>query len=110
MKPADARDTDEYLPSRSSDVHPPAAISSRVEVDLAGRSHQGNVRSNNEDHFLIARTERTLKTLLTNLPEGQVPDHFGEVGYGMVVADGMEEARPARLPAGWPSAPWLTWR
>ena len=35
------------------------------------------------------RFGRALQTLLTNLPEGLVPSQFEEMGYGMVVADGM---------------------
>jgi protein phosphatase len=60
-----------------------------VEVDLAALSDQGKVRPNNEDHYLVVRGERALQTLLTNLPEGRLPERFAEVGYGMLVADGM---------------------
>jgi protein phosphatase len=38
---------------------------------------------------MVVRFGRALQTLLTNLPEGLVPDQFEEMGYGMVVADGM---------------------
>jgi serine/threonine protein phosphatase PrpC len=68
---------------------PPADTSSKVEVDLGALSHQGKVRKNNEDHFLISRVERSLETVVTNLPEGLIPQRFAEVGYGMLVADGM---------------------
>jgi serine/threonine protein phosphatase PrpC len=68
---------------------PPADISARVQVDLAALSHQGKVRENNEDHFLVSRAERSLETLTTNLPKGSFLPRFGEVGYGMLVADGM---------------------
>lgn len=61
----------------------------RVEVDLAGLSHRGKVRPNNEDHFLIARLDRTHQTLDTNLPAGAVPDRFTDTAYGLYVADGM---------------------
>ena len=44
-----------------------------VHVDLGARSHPGKVRLNNEDHYLVTRFERTMKTLLTNVPEGTVP-------------------------------------
>ena len=47
------------------------------------------MRPNNEDHYLITRLERGQETLLTNLPEGDVPRCFKEWGYAMVVADGM---------------------
>src|SRR5260370_5784349 len=63
--------------------------SSRVQLDVKGLSHPGKVRPNNEDHFLIARCDRTLQTLDTNLPSGEVPGHNRETVYGLVVADGM---------------------
>jgi protein phosphatase len=58
-------------------------------VDLAGLSDPGKVRPTNEDHFLVARFDRNMQTLLTNLPPGSIPDHCGETAYGMIVADGM---------------------
>jgi protein phosphatase len=60
-----------------------------VQVELAALTHAGHVRSNNEDHYLVVRIHRALQTVLTNLPAGVVPNHAEEVGYGMVVADGM---------------------
>ncbi len=90
MGPADQNDTAEFvLPSSSSDIQRPGRVSSAVQVEMAGGSHQGNVRPNNEDHYLAMRGERVLETLLTNLPEGAVPMRFAEVGYAMLVADGM---------------------
>src|SRR5205807_9220924 len=44
---------------------------------------------NNEDHYLVAKFERSMQLLLTNLPEGQVPVQQAETAYGMLVADGM---------------------
>ncbi len=63
--------------------------SSLVEVELAGRSDPGKVRANNEDHFLIARFERTMKTLGSNLPAGEIEERYAESAYGMLVADGV---------------------
>jgi protein phosphatase len=65
-----------------------------VQVDIAGLSHPGKVRANNEDHFLVVRFGRFLESLSTNLPSEQVPARFVDDGYGMVVADGMG-GRPA---------------
>ena len=62
---------------------------STVRVDVSGLSHQGKVRPCNEDHFLISRIGRFLETVLTSLPPGEVPARAEEVGYAMVVADGM---------------------
>ena len=58
-------------------------------MDFGGLSHVGLVRSNNEDHFLVARIDRTLRTLITNLPPGFVPDESVDSIYGMLVADGL---------------------
>jgi protein phosphatase len=60
-----------------------------VQVDVAGLSHPGNVRPNNEDHFLVLRFGRFLEPLATNLPAGQAPSRCEDVGYAMAVADGM---------------------
>ena len=67
----------------------PGSISSHVQVDLGALSHQGKVRPNNEDHFLVMRFDRTMRTLLTSLPPGDIPAQYAETGYGMLVADGM---------------------
>jgi protein phosphatase len=58
-------------------------------VDLGALSDPGKVRPQNEDHFLVARFDRNMQTLLTNLPLGFVPEHCGETAYAMLVADGM---------------------
>jgi PPM family protein phosphatase len=60
-----------------------------VRAEFGGLSHPGKVRPHNEDHFLVARLGRQLDALLTNLPESDLPPHYGEAGYSMVVADGM---------------------
>lgn len=67
----------------------PKTASSLVNVDLGACSHQGKVRTNNEDSFLVSRLERSLQTLLTNLPADHLPDKTTEIGYAMLVADGM---------------------
>jgi PPM family protein phosphatase len=64
-------------------------LSSTVKVEFGGLSHTGKVRPINEDHYMITRLGRDQETLLTNLPEGDVPHHFQESGYAMVVADGL---------------------
>jgi protein phosphatase len=67
----------------------PDVALSQVRVDVAARSHRGKVRLNNEDHYLVAAFQRSMKALLTSLPEGEIPFRYGDTGYGMVVADGM---------------------
>ena len=68
---------------------PPGPLSSPVQVDVAGLSHPGHVRPNNEDHFLVLRFGRFLEPLATNLPAGQAPPRCEDVGYALAVADGM---------------------
>jgi protein phosphatase len=80
-------DTDEFLPvwrRKLTDGEPPLR-----PVELGALSHQGRVRSNNEDHYLVARLSRTFESLMTNVPDGDVPKQAHESGYGMLVADGM---------------------
>jgi serine/threonine protein phosphatase PrpC len=66
-----------------------AGASSLVEVDLAALSDPGRVRANNEDHFMAARFDRTMRTLATNVPEGVIPGKYSETVYGLLVADGV---------------------
>src|SRR5262245_50207920 len=58
-------------------------------VDVAARTHVGKVRPNNEDNFHVVQFGRYLRTMLSSLPTGQVPDEEDRPGYGFVVADGM---------------------
>src|SRR5438445_9382749 len=59
-------DTAEYAPPPPGAATQAPRSSTSVQIDLAGRSHQGKVRPNNEDHFLIVRFGRFLETLLSN--------------------------------------------
>jgi protein phosphatase len=70
-------------------VGPGQPFSSLVRIDVSARSHPGYHRPNNEDHFFVTRLGRTLQTLITSLPAGDVPERTEEVNYVMVVADGM---------------------
>lgn len=82
-------DTDLFLVALPGDATPARISSSLVEVDLGGLSDQGKVRTNNEDTFFVARFDRTMRSLLTNLPDGDYPAVSTETSYGMLVADGM---------------------
>jgi PPM family protein phosphatase len=81
------RSANEPLPAAAS--APPPALSSRVAIDVSALSHTGHRRANNEDHFLVAKVGRTLDTITTSLPPGDVPEHTEEINYVMIVADGM---------------------
>jgi protein phosphatase len=76
---------------------PAAGASTLVDVDLAALSHPGKVRHTNEDHFMVARFDRSMRTLETNLPEGEVPRHYAETAYGMLVADGVGGAAAGEI-------------
>src|SRR5580765_4255825 len=60
-----------------------------VELELGALSHPGLARPNNEDCFLVARLDRGMKTLLTNVPPGSVPERHEVTGHFLLVADGM---------------------
>src|SRR5215203_6353231 len=72
--------------SSASNLKPASAD---VKVEIAAASHRGHVRENNEDHYLAVRFQRSLETLCTNVEEGVLEPSFEEIGYGMLVADGM---------------------
>lgn len=89
MNSDELQDTGEY-PTPTADPSRPARRRwATVRADLAGLSDRGKVRPNNEDHFLIVRFGRFLEAIGTNLPSDVAPPDHLEVGYGLVVADGM---------------------
>src|SRR5262245_8347650 len=65
------------------------SYSSLVRIDVSAKSHPGYQRENNEDHFFVTRLGRTLETLITSLPEADLPKGTEEVNYAMILADGM---------------------
>src|SRR5262249_35423585 len=67
----------------------PRGASSLVEVDVAALSHTGRVRKQDEDHFIAPRCDRSMRTLASNLPPGEVPTDYTETAYGYLVADGV---------------------
>ena len=60
-----------------------------LNVDVGAVSHQGHVRENNEDSYLVMRFGRSLEHLLTNLREDCFEQSYLMNGYAMLVADGM---------------------
>jgi protein phosphatase len=62
----------------------------KQQIDLFGLSHQGKVRTENQDHFLVASIHKAMSVLYSSLPE----DSLGELrspsrGYVFLVADGV---------------------
>jgi protein phosphatase len=60
-----------------------------LDVDLGAISHQGHIRENNEDSYLVMRFGRSLENLLTNIDPDLLDRSYFMSGYGMLVADGM---------------------
>jgi len=85
---ADAQQLTKPQPARKNDGdnEVPSAL---VYVDVAALTHPGKVRENNEDQFLVGRTERDLEVLRTSLHQDDIPRHLRETGYAMIVADGI---------------------
>jgi PPM family protein phosphatase len=75
--------------SQRAGVAQAPSSSALVRIDVSALSHPGYHRANNEDHYLISRLGRTLQTIDTSLPTGDVPECAEEVNYVMIVADGM---------------------
>jgi protein phosphatase len=83
-------------PSEAETVHelpvppaepPPPPIPVRIAV--AGTTHVGLVRSNNEDQYLIARLRKSLELLDTSLARDDIPQIADQEGYVLLVADGI---------------------
>ncbi len=69
---------------------PPAAIPVKVSMTCGALSHPGKVRTNNEDHFLVARLAKSMQICQSSLKHDAGEFNFSEEdGYLMVVADGM---------------------
>jgi len=67
-------------------------LSSLVYAEFGALSHQGSVRSENEDRYLVLKLGRDQDTLLTNVTESGLPLSFQEWGYLFSVADGTSDA------------------
>ena len=90
----DLDDTDE-LPI--PDLREPAGASAWVHVDIAALTDPGKVRKNNEDHFLVTRIDRSMRTIDTNLPDGEIPRNYTETAHAMLVADGVGGAEGGEI-------------
>lgn len=61
-----------------------------VRLVCGAITHPGKVRTNNEDHFLVAKLAKSMRICKTSLPDDAAGAKFSdEEGYLMVVADGM---------------------
>jgi len=83
------KDTEEYvLPGRRASSFYETEPKVRVRVEVAGRSHPGKVRENNEDNYLAVRRYRGRELLLTSVPE-EILEPSEDHAYTFAVADGM---------------------
>ena len=84
----DKYDSRDFLSARNlTPKH--SSSSSQIGVDIAGATHCGRVRENNEDHYLAIKFQRALETICTNLEPELLEPRFDETAYGLLVADGM---------------------
>jgi len=68
---------------------PPRMQPPGVRIEFGAMTNPGKARSNNEDHFLVARMAKSLTICRTSLPDSRGTYSSEEEGYLMVVADGM---------------------
>src|SRR5580765_4107439 len=68
---------------------PPPVPSTGVRVEVAALTDRGKVRDSNEDAYAVCRIGRFLETLATNLDPGECPHRRDELGYVMIIADGV---------------------
>jgi serine/threonine protein phosphatase PrpC len=67
----------------------PARKPADDEIDVYGVSHRGNVRAENQDHFLLASINKRLHVLDTNLAEQDHLPSEERVAFIAMVADGV---------------------
>jgi protein phosphatase len=89
MKEPDDTDTGEFALTPAAGRMRQAECSTEIHVEFFGLSHQGLVRANNEDQFLVCRFARQLEVLQTTLDDLPFENQLGGTVYAMVVADGM---------------------
>jgi protein phosphatase len=59
-------------------------------IDLCGLTHQGRVRTENQDHFFIASIHKAMKVIQTSIPEDTLGNIFSASrGLVFLVADGV---------------------
>ncbi len=59
------------------------------EIDVFGLTHQGKVRSSNQDHFLLAALMRQLAVISTSLPPTELPVEGDRMAFLAMIADGV---------------------
>ena len=87
--------------SHPLDIERYEPLSSAAVLEIAASSVSGALHSHNTDHYLAIRIGRSQDTLLSSLPESDLPPRFTEYGYAMAIADGLGDrgagARASRV-------------
>ena len=75
-----------------------AAIpSSQINVEVGALSVKGSRYEKNEDHYMVARFERSRQTLLTNISPAFLTPFSSEIGYALIVADGIGQRNSGEI-------------
>jgi len=83
------RETAEFIPlARRAAQFYETGPKVRAQVEVAGRTHPGKVRENNEDNYIAVRRYRGRKVLVSSIPE-EIFDPSEEHAYTFAVADGL---------------------
>src|SRR5262245_34900610 len=72
-----------------ADTETPDVQGKPLDVEIGSATHEGHVRENNEDSYLVIRFGRSLENLSSNLNKNLLEPNYTVTGYGMLVADGM---------------------
>jgi PPM family protein phosphatase len=84
-----AKDTSDFVSlSRQVAKYYEAEPRTQARVEVAGKTHAGLVRKNNEDQFLAVRRYRGRQIITSSLPEELLVAHEDHA-YTLAVADGM---------------------
>ena len=60
------------------------------EIDVFGLTHIGNVRTENQDHFLVGSLHKRIEVIATSLSESQLKPAVGDrLAFVMMVSDGV---------------------
>ena len=63
--------------------------SALAQVEIGAQSQIGTSRAYNDEHYLALRLRRSQETIATSLAIADLPPHFDEYGYVLLLADGL---------------------
>lgn len=59
------------------------------EIDMYGLTHPGNVRTVNQDHFIVSSLQKEMHVHMSSLPDGSLPIENRRLALFALVADGV---------------------